>query len=732
MLKKVTDLSSSDFSKGLNTNTNILSLEKNETPNCMDVVINHDLSIEKRLGTSTQNALVIAMSGAAGFSPDSSNSLVSNLKAYWKLDELSGSRSDSISSHTLTDVNGVTKAGGIKDGAANFVAANSTYLFINNTATLATGDVDFSISTWIYLNTSGVQQAIIGKRDDAPFTDAEYYLLITPSNVVRWAVTSNGTTIADVVDANSFGALNTGTWYNVVAWHDTGDFIGVSVNLSVNSASYSGGLRAGTAPFVIGAVGDANFTDFFTGRIDETGVWKKVLSPTDRINLYNSGTGNTYARAFDQQTWASFDFGASNLRWLTVAAGTGIYASSNLGVTWVNIATDRTATYQYLDRSKNALIATSDNYDTVLQWGGSANTFATILNPSAPLAKFSVNFQGFLILLNSATRKRGFFYEDENLQATNAWSNNFDIPSSADDEVTGSVVLRKQLYVSTRYSLFRVSFIGGNPDWSFRKIKDWGYVPRTMKVISLQDVGEVAVGLDWSRKLRLFDGTDDKIISTNIEADNDMCDFSMDKISFALSGLTISHAQVDANENVYKLCVAIGADSQSTTHTLNFDGRIQAFYPYQNTPFNTMCMAESANRRRLLAFDRSGYCHIVDSGNLDANRSAINDVFDSPFLYEKSPSSLSKNQKIDLFLSPTSSGTIFIQDRVDFDSTFKLRDSFAMSSNLTKVQIRKGIDIPQTAQIYQWRLTSSMNTADPWVLNRIDYFLHNMGIGENK
>jgi len=124
-----------------------------------------------------------------------------------------------------------------------------------------------------------------------------------------------------------------------------------------------------TVALVVGAVSNGA-GNFFDGRIDETSFYKKLLSAGERSEIYNSGNANSLNEAFDTKPWASFDFGASSIRWLTVAAGTGVYASSNLGLTWVNIATDRSATYQYFERSKNVLIATSDLYNNPLSWSG--------------------------------------------------------------------------------------------------------------------------------------------------------------------------------------------------------------------------------------------------------------------------------------------------------------------------------------------------------------------------
>ena len=433
--------------------------------------------------------------------------------------------------------------------------------------------------------------------------------------------------------------------------------------------------------------------------------------------------------------WASFDFGAGNSapRWYMVAAGTAVWASSDLGVSFVRVATGRTQTYQYFERSKNILVMTTDAQDPVLYWPGSAGTFASLLNISAPLAKYCVNFQGFNILLNTDTRKRGFFYEDENSQLTGDWGDSFDIPSSADDEVTNPLILSNKLFVSTRYKTYAISFVGGNPDWAFREVKSWGFVPRAVDKINYGELGEIAVGLDWFRRIRIFDGLEDRIISDNVENDNGMCDFATNKISYAGSGLIVSFGKTDERELVFKLGVAIGENSSQVTHFLCLNGRTKALYPYDyiRSGLMTMCMAESGNRRYLMAGDQSGWIHMMDSGNLDRNTFAVDDVLDSPLLYEKSPSQSSKSSKIDMFFSVNSAGRVVYQDRVDFSNAFTTRQNIQITSG-GKIQHYESIDIPSTQNTYQYRLTSSSATTIPWQLNRVDYFLQGLGIGREQ
>lgn len=621
-------------------------------------------------------------------------------------------------------------------------------------------------------NIDGTNQVLVGNADDGTFTlglngwidelritkgvarwtsnftsptlayavqDYEYWLFVNTDGIVTFRVSSGGNIFDGQARATSHGAVALNTWYNAVAFHQTGAsaHVGISVNLSANSSAYTGTVRIGSAPFAIGALSNslaAYPTLFMDGRIDEVGFWKRGLLPNDRSTLYGGGTASTYSSGQSGFSWAMYDFGASSIRWLTVAAGTGIYASSNLGATFVEVATTRTQNYQYFSRSKNIVVATSDSYDRTLYWAGSAGTFfISLANNSAPAAKYSINYQGFLILLNSQdsngiVNKRRFHYVDDNSQLTSTWPDSFDLPSSDDDEITERFILNTILYVSTKYRIFKVSFVGGNPDWSYEEVKQFGYVPRTVKRVTIAG-GDAVVGLDWSRRLRMFDGSDELIISDNIENINSMCDFAMKKISFAGSGLVVSHAEYDPLEQEYRLNLAIGENSTQTTHAMLLNSRTLSLYPYANQMYQAMCVAESGGRQFLMASDRSGYIYILNTGNWDV-KTPINEVYDFPFLYQKLPGSVHKSKKIDLYFSINSCGSLYFQDRADFSSVFT---SEPKTINITEadslVQKIHSIDLPATQNVWQGRLMSSSGTANPWKLNHVDYFSNFLGIG---
>ena len=751
MIGKSSVIQSKDFKVGLFTRSDIIQANPDFSPNCMDVKWYFDDAIGKRFGSSTTNAVQLSTGVSKGNGTFIvQQSLTSNLVAYWKMDEASGSRLDSYGNINLNEQSTVPSIVGIRNNAADFFLSGGSTLYANpNSSLTMQTNQDWTIAGWIYVNGTGASNYAITYQTGIFSTTFDFAITQELSGTLQklfFRVNTNGSPTY-VLSANSYGALSLNNWYSFVAWHSNATHIGLSVNMSADTMLVGSGITLNTGgQLVFGAIDTLGTIGDFQGRVDEVGFWSRVLTSTERSQLYAGGSGNTYTPQgiAGLDTWYSFDFGASTTRWLTVCAGTGILASSNLGTTFVTIATTRTATYQYLDRSKNVLIATSDDYDVPLYWAGSAGTFASALAiNSAPKAKFSINYQGFCILMNymnsnNVVSNRGFAYEDENTQLSGLWDDSFDLPSEAADEITAPFVLNRFLYVSTKYRIFRLNYTGGNPDWEYIQVANWGFVPRTVRVFNVKEQ-QYAVGLDWSRRMRAFAGYRGEIISDNVENANDSCEFAMDNISLAGSGLLISNAEFDQNEQEYRLNVAIGAQSTQTTHAIVFNARTLALYPYSNQPYNTICAAESGGRQFLMGFDRSGLCHILNSGNLDAGVIPVNDIYDSPLLFKSSPSEVTKNKQINFFFSHLSSGTLYYQERFDFSNIYNemkpLRNAFGdsqLTGNESSIIITRTVDLPSVQNIYQYRLTSSANTAIPWKLTHFDLFNSALGVGRGK
>src|SRR5207244_2858272 len=96
---------------------------------------------------------------------------------------------------------------------------------------------------------------------------------------------------ANTVTGNTFGALSTATWYQVVITYASSSG---AILLYVNNATPDSGTASftpvvsSTGPLRIGVDASTNFWD---GRVQRAGLWKKVLSASEVSQLYNSGAG---------------------------------------------------------------------------------------------------------------------------------------------------------------------------------------------------------------------------------------------------------------------------------------------------------------------------------------------------------------------------------------------------------------------------------------------------------
>ena len=426
--------------------------------------------------------------------------------------------------------------------------------------------------------------------------------------------------------------------------------------------------------------------------------------------------------------WASFDFGSQAIRWHMVCAGTGVYASSNRGLTYVVVHTDRSQTYQYFERSKSLLIATSETHNRVLYWAGSVGTFMLGMPiGSAPAAKHALDFAGFLMLMNnSGGNQRVVYYADNNNITTDPWTTTFEVAGSQDDEITDATTYNTRAYIFTKYGTHQISHVGGNPDFAVRQIKDWGAVPKTVQRASYQEQGEVLIMLGWDRKVRVFDGTEELIISTPVEQNNTLAQTYFDNINE--QHIEKCFSEVDTLKQLYKLWIVV-RPSTEVTHCMNLNLRTGAWFPYRANTIQTATMAESANARIMLQVSQAGRVSMIDSGNTD-NAQAVDELYDSRYFFGQTPQTVTKHHQLDFYFAPTSSGTLHIQDATNLDRTFgPVRERIVLDGTSGEPLVHRVMDLPTTKNIYQFRISSSASTANPWQCSRFDIVKDPKGIG---
>ncbi len=229
------------------------------------------------------------LSGLSGiFGGSRTTSLSANGVFYYKMDETSGIRYDSIGVNDLSDNNTVGSASGKISTAARFVAGDADCLIRANNPTLQTGDISFSFSLWIY-----IEALIAGTIFSKAEGDAnEYILWLINGNQPRFQIMSG---LDSFYYSATWGAnLSLNTWYHLYLFHDAvNNQMGIRVNNGTAVVEpIPQGPRAGTDVFKVS--GSAFSTNFYSGRVDEFGMFKRLFTDAEVTRIYNGGLGLGY------------------------------------------------------------------------------------------------------------------------------------------------------------------------------------------------------------------------------------------------------------------------------------------------------------------------------------------------------------------------------------------------------------------------------------------------------
>ena len=217
------------------------------------------------------------------------NPLLDNLVSWWALD---GNGNDSHGTNTLTANGSPTYTTGKVGQAASLVAASSQYFSRASNSTLQTGNINWAICAWVKLASKPAADMHIASKFGIT-ANREFLLRWTVSDrfQIVWFRDAAGT--ATSLSASSFAAPTIGVWYFVQAWHDlTAGTLNICINNgTVDSVACIGG-NAATGDFTIGARADV--AAFWDGQLDNVAIWKRLLTTTEKTELYNAGAGIAY------------------------------------------------------------------------------------------------------------------------------------------------------------------------------------------------------------------------------------------------------------------------------------------------------------------------------------------------------------------------------------------------------------------------------------------------------
>lgn len=211
------------------------------------------------------------------------SSLLTDLLAFWKLNESSGSALDELSTYTGTLRNAPTQGStGNFDTCYTFAAASAQRVTFSSLPA-AIGSSDFSISAWVYVTTAGAGTwGVLGNWDDPPY----FYITFLNGTSIRARFNFASTNI----DIDYTGGYSINTWYNIILTSDRDGLAklylnGSQVGSSLDISSGSGVNIDNTTEFCIGSIGRWISGYYFDGRIDEVAIWTKVLSTSEITTL---------------------------------------------------------------------------------------------------------------------------------------------------------------------------------------------------------------------------------------------------------------------------------------------------------------------------------------------------------------------------------------------------------------------------------------------------------------
>lgn len=224
--------------------------------------------------------------------------LLDGLVAYWKLNEASGvTKVDSLGAHDLADVYGVGNGTGLIGTCASFNGATYTPLSAAHHADLSIGNNPWSMWLWFRLDTlppaDGTTMNLVTKWSVGA-SNEEYlvdYFRYPDSWSLRFiAKRSEGGYAVPTITT----PITAGVWHAVLCYHDpVGQVIGISMHNGEDVTwPVTSGLATAPVPLLFGGFFNADRNH--NGLLDEVGIWRRLLTSTERTRLYNGGMGRSY------------------------------------------------------------------------------------------------------------------------------------------------------------------------------------------------------------------------------------------------------------------------------------------------------------------------------------------------------------------------------------------------------------------------------------------------------
>src|SRR6266403_396143 len=204
-----------------------------------------------------------------------SNTFLTGLYAYYKMDEASGNAIDSsVYGRNLTQGSPVGSTAGVINTARSFNGSNGTAFFSPSSTNFSPGANHFFTTFWMKAGTltqTNSDSGLIGKMSWSA-SDGEWLVYYrNDTHKVRMDVSLTGLLASQIILESTTAIANTTNWYFIAAGWD-----GTNIKISVNGGPYATASFAG--PVFTGngtnfSIGTESASNYWNGNIDEGAIW---------------------------------------------------------------------------------------------------------------------------------------------------------------------------------------------------------------------------------------------------------------------------------------------------------------------------------------------------------------------------------------------------------------------------------------------------------------------------
>ncbi len=329
--------------------------------------------------------------------------LTNGLIGYWPFTGNANDQSINLNNGTVT---GATLATDRFGAAASSYSFNGTsnFIMVPNNSSLS-GFNDMSISMWVNMTQYGGYQALTYKWAYTLLCggNTDNYATSMSSNQIMMSANYNNT--SGYIAPTLFTAGDLNTWKHFVFVSNSAQGISIYVNgVLAGTGTVAGTICTSTNALYFGASNGSS--RFFKGRLDDIGIWNRVLTDCEISKLYLSSNINptsssaTICPGNTATLTASTGPNSTNYLWNTAATTSAIVVSPTVTTTYTLTQTNTVTSCSYtstITQSVSAMSMSATTSNSLICPGNSAtltvngNATSYFWNTSAMSTSIVVN-----------------------------------------------------------------------------------------------------------------------------------------------------------------------------------------------------------------------------------------------------------------------------------------------------------------------------------------------------